>query len=267
MGAALQLFGLFSKIKLISVKLKRILISSLVWIVLAVSLFVIFIPFAILWIFTFPFDRQHYLTQKYTKYWCVFYVFIYPFWDVKVIDEYKLQKGKACIAISNHQSMLDIMVLFNTYAYFIWVSKVENFRAPILGWVMTMNRYISLDRNDPRTFPKMFEDISRALKKNKTIMLFPEGTRSLTTNLGRFKDGAFKAAIDNKVPIIPIVLDGTGKVLPKEGMVIKGKARIIVKVLDEIPYEKFPSYEPRILKEYVKAIMDQELQKIRNNNL
>ena len=93
-------------------------------------------------------------------------------------------------------------------------------------------------------------------------MIFPEGTRSLTTEIGRFKEGAFKAAIDNKVPIIPIVLDGTGRVLPKEGMVIKGKTKITVKVLDEIPYEKFPSYEPHALKEYVKGIIAKELAEI-----
>lgn len=112
----------------------------------------------------------------------------------------------------------------------------------------------------------MFEGIKDAMKNNKTIMIFPEGTRSKNCELGRFKEGAFKAAIDNKSPILPIVLDGTGRVLPKEGMVIKGKTIITIKVLDLIPYEKFPSYDPSILKEHVKGIIATELENIRNNN-
>jgi len=131
---------------------------------------------------------------------------------------------------------------------------------------MTINGYICVNRKDPKTFPKMFAGIAKALKKNKTIMIFPEGTRSLTSGLGRFKDGAFKAAIENKVPIVPIVLDGTGRLLPKDGMKISGKTKIIVKVLDEIPYANFPSNDHQILREYVKDIMAKELVKLRTTN-
>ena len=111
----------------------------------------------------------------------------------------------------------------------------------------------------------MFENISKALKQGRTVMIFPEGTRSLTGDIGRFKEGAFKAAIENKVPIIPIVVDGTGRAIPKEGMLIKGRTKITVKVLDPIPYEQFPSYDPAVLKEYVKEIIQKELNKILEN--
>jgi 1-acyl-sn-glycerol-3-phosphate acyltransferase len=248
-------------------KIKSILVSTIVWLVLVITLFSIFIIFGLLWLVSFPFDKNHYFTQKLTQYWCTFYLKIYPFWDIELIDRHKLMKKKAAIAVSNHQSMLDIAVLFHLYAYFIWVSKIENFRMPVLGWVMYINRYISLKREDPKTFVKMFERIAIALKHNRTIMIFPEGTRSLTNELGRFKEGAFKAAIENKVPIIPIVLDGTGRVVPKEGMIIKDKTKITVKVLDEIPYERFPSHDPKVLKEFVKDIIAKELAAIQANKL
>jgi 1-acyl-sn-glycerol-3-phosphate acyltransferase len=246
-------------------KFKKYFIGITFWAFLIISLFAIFVPFFIIWIFTFWFDKKHYATQKFTQWWCIFYVHIYPFWKVKVIDAHKLKRDVSAVAVSNHQSMLDIMVLFHTYAYFVWVSKIENFRAPVLGWVMTMNHYISLKRNDPRTFPKMYEGMKQALLRNKTIMMFPEGTRSRTNEIGRFKEGAFKAAIENKVPIVPIVLEGTGRALPKGDLSFKDKTLITVKVLDPIPYENFPSYNPTILKEYVKEIIATELEKIRNN--
>lgn len=248
-------------------QVKKYFIAILVWMFLIITLFAIFVPYSLVWICTVWFDRKHYATQKFTQWWSSFYVLVYPFWTVKIIDKHKLKRDVAAIAVSNHQSMLDIMVLFHIYAYFIWVSKIENFRAPVLGWVMYLNRYISLNRNDPRTFPKMFEGITKALKQKKTIMMFPEGTRSKTNELGRFKEGAFKAAIENKVPIIPIVLEGTGRALPKDGVAVKGRTQIIVKVLDPIPYEKFPSYDPTILKEHVKGIIAKEIEELRRMSI
>ncbi len=247
-------------------KLKVFYVTTMVWLVCGLSMITFFVIFFILWILSLPFDRNHYFTQKLTWYWATFYVVVYPFWEIELIDKNKLQKGKPCIAVSNHQSLLDIMILFHLYGYFTWVSKIENFRVPVLGWVMTINRYIRVNRKDPKTFPKMFEGITKSLKKNKTIMIFPEGTRSLTSGLGHFKDGAFKAAIENKVPIIPIVLDGTGQLLPKDGLKISGKTKIIVKVLDEIPYEKFPSYNPQVLREFVKDVIAKELIQLRKSS-
>lgn len=243
--------------------IKKILITTWVWTIMLISLVVFFIFFAILWTVTFPFDRKHFISQKYTQYWGKFYLKLLPIAKVEVIDKHKLKRDKAAIAISNHQSMVDIMVLFEVYAYYIWVSKIENFRVPFLGWLMYMNGYISLKRDDPRTFVKMFERMAKALRNNRTIMMFPEGTRSKNGEIGRFKEGAFKAAIENKVSIIPIVLDGTGSSIPKEGIAVNKSSRIIVKVLDEVPYEQFPSKNPAELKEYFKSIIAKELANLR----
>ena len=218
--------------------------------------------YILIWLATFLFDKRKFIIQKITQYWANFYVWVFPFWTVEIIGSEKIIKNRACVAVSNHQSMGDIIFLFKTYAYFIWVSKIENFKIPILGWVMRINKYISLQRNDQRTFPKMFEDISASLKKHKTIMMFPEGTRSRNMEVGRFKEGAFKAAIDNKVSIIPIVLDGTGKTV-KRDPAEKGKIKIIIKVLDEIPYSSFPTYNATELKDYVRDIIVRELETLR----
>jgi 1-acyl-sn-glycerol-3-phosphate acyltransferase len=249
--------------------MKRVIISSLVWVFAALSLMIIFVFFSVVWILTVPFDREQRITQKFTMLWGAFYIKVLPFWYLEVIDKNKITEGKPMIAVSNHQSLLDILVIFSIYAHFIWVSKIENFRVPVLGWVMTANRYISLNRNDPRTFPKMFEGITKALKKNKIVMIFPEGTRSLTGEIGRFKEGAFKAAIDNKVSILPIAIDGSWSSLSKESNAFSGRTKITVKILDAIPYEKFPSLDPAVLKEYVKGIIGEEVKKIRSggNNL
>jgi len=58
---------------------------------------------------------------------------VYPFWEIELIDRHKLIRGKPCIVVSNHQSLLDIMILFHLYGYFTWVSKIENFRMQYWG--------------------------------------------------------------------------------------------------------------------------------------
>jgi 1-acyl-sn-glycerol-3-phosphate acyltransferase len=234
--------------------------NAIIWGIVGITLFLIFIPFIIIWLITFPFDRKHYAARKFTQWWNTFYVSILPNTRVYIENREKLQKGRACIVISNHQSLLDIVVLFHTFAYFIWVSKAENYRVPVLGWVMRLNGYISVKREDPRTFPKMFEDIKRALANNEPVMIFPEGTRSKSRNLGRFKEGAFKAAIENKVPIQPIVIDGSYVGLKKSKN--DPPAVIKVKILDPIPYEQFPSYDPAVLKEYFRNLIKEELEKL-----
>ncbi|MGC8824429.1 MAG: lysophospholipid acyltransferase family protein [Bacteroidales bacterium] len=234
--------------------------NAIIWGISGITLFLFFIPFAILWIITYPFDPHHFVTRKYTQWWATFYLYLLPNTKVYIENKNKLSKGKACIVISNHQSLIDILVLFHAFAYFIWVSKVENFRVPVLGWVMHMNGYISLKREDPRSFPKMFEDIKKALAKNEPVMIFPEGTRSKSRSMGRFKEGAFKAALDNKVPIQPIVIDGSYIGLKKSKT--DPSATIKVKILNPIPYEQFPSYNPSELKEHFRNLIQNELDKL-----
>jgi 1-acyl-sn-glycerol-3-phosphate acyltransferase len=70
-------------------------------------------------------------------------------------------------------------------------------------------------------------------------MMFPEGTRSKTGELQRFKPGAFSLALSTGRPLLPILVEGTGSALPKRGFVIRGKHRIRLTVLDPIPPESF----------------------------
>ena len=70
-------------------------------------------------------------------------------------------------------------------------------------------------------------------------MIFPEGTRYPGGSLGRFMEGAFRMAKDNQADIIPLVLDGTARALPKKGAILTGFADIRVRVLDPIPFEDF----------------------------
>jgi 1-acyl-sn-glycerol-3-phosphate acyltransferase len=126
------------------------------------------------------------------------------------------------IYMSNHQSNFDIPVLL---AYlpvqFRWLAKAELFRIPIFGRSMRAAGYISIDRSKRAS---AFESISEAAEKIKngvSMMIFPEGTRSIDGKIRPFKRGGFVLAVDSGVPIIPIVLRGTRSIMTKGQLRIK----------------------------------------------
>jgi len=217
----------------------RRLFSGLFWAFLTVSSIVLF-PFALLiWAVTAPFDPRLRLLHRFTCFWASLYSWLNPAWPVHIEGREKIQSGVTYVMVANHQSLLDILVLFRIFAHFKWVSKIENFRVPFIGWNMSLNRYIKLKRGDRASVIRMMQDCRKALAGGNSIMMFPEGTRSPDGRLRAFKTGAFELAKDAGVPILPILVEGTANALPKRGFVLQGRHRIRITILDAIPPGKF----------------------------
>jgi len=229
------------------------------WIFLAVSSLLLF-PIAVLvWAVTAPFDRRLVALHRFTCFWASLYTWLNPAWAVQVIGREKIRPDVAYVMVANHQSLLDILVLFRLFRHFKWVSKIENFRIPFIGWNMSLNRYIKLRRGDRDSVASMMRACERALAGGNSIMMFPEGTRSTDGRLRAFKPGAFALAQRMRVPLLPIVLEGTGNALPKRGFVLQGRHEIRIRVLDEISHETFASLELETLVESVRSRFAQEL--------
>ena len=141
--------------------------------------------------------------------------------------------------VANHLSLIDILVLFRLFTHYKWVSKVENFRVPMIGWNMSLNRYIKLRRGNKSSVVKMLKACRETLDEGSSIMMFPEGTRSPTGRMRAFKTGAFEIAKEARRPILPIVIQGSANALPKRGFVLQGRHPIQVTVLDPIAYGSF----------------------------
>jgi 1-acyl-sn-glycerol-3-phosphate acyltransferase len=171
----------------------------------------------------------------------------------------KIRSGVAYVMVANHQSLLDILVLFRLFKHFKWVSKIENFRVPLIGWNMSLNRYIKLRRGDKDSVDRMMRACERSLKDGNPIMMFPEGTRSFDGKLKTFKHGAFTLAQRVGVPLLPIVIQGTSEALPKRGFVLRGRHRIRVRILDEIGYETFSDAPVDAVIERVRGVIAAEL--------
>jgi 1-acyl-sn-glycerol-3-phosphate acyltransferase len=141
--------------------------------------------------------------------------------------------------VSNHQSQLDILVAFRLFFHFKWVSKIEMFRVPLIGWNMILNRYIKLKRGDKESVGQMLRECEMHLDEGSSIFMFPEGTRSPNGEIKAFKLGSFQLAKNKKVPILPVVISGTNKALPKYSMNFTGVQKIYIKIFEEIPYSAF----------------------------
>ena len=240
----------------------RRLLSLSFWIFMTVSSILLFPVALLIWALTAPFDRRLVLLHRFTCFWASIYTWLNPAWPVTIDGRERIRPDAAYVMVANHQSLLDILVLFRLFVHFKWVSKVENFRVPCVGWNMRLNRYIELRRGDRESVVKMLEHCERTLAEGSSIMMFPEGTRSMDGKLREFKEGAFLLAQRMRVPLLPILLEGTGDALPKKGFVLQGRHAIRIRVLDEIAWESFASMPADALAKEVRLRFARELGQI-----
>jgi 1-acyl-sn-glycerol-3-phosphate acyltransferase len=218
--------------------MRRRLLSLGFWLFLAASSIVLFPVALVLWALTAPFDRRRVWLHRFTCFWASLYTWLNPAWPLRLEGRERIRPDETYVMVANHLSLLDILVLFRLFTHYKWVSKIENFRVPFIGWNMSLNGYVKLKRGDKQSIGEMMSTCSRVLDDGSSIMMFPEGTRSPDGRLRAFKHGAFKLAQGSGCPILPILVEGTADALPKRGFVLQGRHAIRIRVLDEIAHEK-----------------------------
>jgi 1-acyl-sn-glycerol-3-phosphate acyltransferase len=135
------------------------------------------------------------------------------------------------LVVANHESLLDICVLFMAVPVPLrFLLKEEMRRVPFLNLYARTTGMLFISRDDRRAGPQLRRQVAQVLGAGHTLCLFPEGTRSRDGRLGEFKSGSFQAAIDAGVDVLPIALHGTGAVLPVQGFfrVRRGPMRAVV---------------------------------------
>jgi 1-acyl-sn-glycerol-3-phosphate acyltransferase len=214
---------------------------------------------------TYPFDHKLKALHAVSCLWGSLIVWLNPLWSVSIIGREKIKASQPYVLISNHQSYLDILVLYGLFKHFKWVSKKEIFNIPIVGWNMSLNKYVAINRSNKFSSVKMMNDCEAHLRRGSSIIIFPEGTRSNDGEMHAFKEGAFKLALNSKVPIMPIIVNGTLHGFPRNGFVFDHKCRVVIKVLDPIPYEVFANLPTKEIATMSHNIMEEELKGMRGN--
>lgn len=143
--------------------------------------------------------------------------------DLRVDGRENLLSDRPVIYMSNHQSNFDILALFaGLPGQFRWLAKEELFHIPLFGLAMRRAGYIPLDRSDRKKSIQSMKAAARRIAAGASVVIFPEGTRSPDGSLLPLKKGGFHLALESQVPIVPIMILGSGKILPKHSRWIRG---------------------------------------------
>jgi len=150
---------------------------------------------------------------------------------IEIIGTENILVGKPQIFMANHQSDFDILiVLGHLPSQFLWIVKKELFHIPLFGKAMRNAGYIEIDRQNHEKAMRSLDIAAWKMQEGKSLMSFPEGTRSKDGTIKPFKQGMFHLALTSGIPIVPISIIGAGEIMPKRSLQIKpGK---IVMVID-----------------------------------
>ncbi len=138
--------------------------------------------------------------------------------------------GRAYVYMSNHQSHLDIPMLYATLPSptIRMLGKKELFQIPLWGRGLRAAEFIEVDRSNHANAVKSIEHAARLVKDGVSIYLAPEGTRSRDGSIGKLKKGGFHLALGTRAPIVPVAIRGTIDVLPRGGKVMRKGREVTV---------------------------------------
>ncbi|MCP4606620.1 MAG: 1-acyl-sn-glycerol-3-phosphate acyltransferase [Proteobacteria bacterium] len=140
---------------------------------------------------------------------------------VSVKGKENIDKNGLYIICANHQSLIDIPLLFACLPVPIrFLAKRSLFYIPIFGWSLYLAGFIPVDRGISSKARRSLDRGAKRIKRGPSLVIFPEGTRTPDGSIHKFKTGAFTMAIRSSVPIVPVAIRGTSKVVPKNSIAV-----------------------------------------------
>jgi len=224
----------------------NVLLSLFFWVACVSLLALLFVVQLILLAVCFPFDKQRKILHRQCFWWSSAVIGLNPYWKVKVNGLEHVDPKRTYVIVANHQSLADIVVLYQIRAQFKWVAKESLFSIPFLGWCLGLCKHISLKRKDHGSVRDVYREAIGYLRSGMSVLFFPEGTRSETNEMNPFQSGAFKLAISEKVPVLPIAISGTRDAIPKGDWVMRSTVFCNLTVLE--PIETVPLQHSDFLK-------------------
>jgi 1-acyl-sn-glycerol-3-phosphate acyltransferase len=183
-------------------------------------------------------------------------------WRIYISGLQNLQPGQVYVIVSNHQSLGDIPLISHLPIDTKWLAKAELFRIPVVGWMMRMAGDVPVERTDRRKAAQALLHCARYLRQGVSVMFFPEGTRSPDGQVLPFNDGPFQLAIREQVPVLPLVVEGSGKALPRNSFLFGGVQDIYLRVLLPVPVQGRNVKDTGVLRDQVRQQIVDELEHI-----
>ena len=164
-----------------------------------------------------------------------------------------------CIIAANHQSFFDPYTLgFFPVQNIVFTVRTWPFRIPLYGRIMRLAGYLNAEESGYGSFSAGARDL---LREGAALIVFPEGTRSFTGKMGRFRSGAFKLAVETGTPVVPLCIDGTRKIFPK-GSRFGRPAAARLTLLPAVDPKDFAGYGETAhlhLQRHVKSLLQKEI--------
>lgn len=181
-----------------------------------------------------PFDPARRVVHWLSRIMVRIFFFVPPLWRQRVEGLENIDPDKCYVVVMNHNSMLDIPALYNIPLNFRWVSKKEVFQIPFFGQFLVLHGDIAISRGrGAAAMTQVLKEGCEWIKRGASVAIFPEGTRSKSGEIERFKAGAFNLAKEAGCEILPVVMEGTRNILEDNGR-FNWRSRIIVRVLPPV---------------------------------
>jgi 1-acyl-sn-glycerol-3-phosphate acyltransferase len=172
----------------------------------------------------------------------------------------KIRPPGPYVFLSNHQSQFDIpAAVLAIPVQFRILAKKELFHIPIFGWVLRLSGFVGIERSNREKAIRSLDEAARRIRRGRSLLIYAEGTRTPDGSLLPFKKGGFILAIQAGVPVIPLTILGSRKVLPKGSLRIR-PGTISVLVGDPIDPRQYHVEEKEALMKRVRAVMAEALE-------
>jgi len=234
--------------------LARTVISIWAWLSLGILLLGLVPLVALIRVATMPFDRGAYWAGYTFRAVARVHGRLNPLWTFTVRGNVPNDPRLPYVVVSNHESFVDMLAISQIPIEMKWVAKSTFFNIPIVGFLLMLSRDIKLIRGAKGAGAHVYTEAANRLSTRTSVMLFPEGTRSASGELGAFKDGAFKIAIEAQAPILPLVVHGTRNALIKHDWRF-GRCDAVVQILDPIPTTGMTLEDVDALREQVRDLI------------
>lgn len=178
---------------------------------------------------------------------------------VQIEGRENIDVHQSYVIVGNHQSFYDVFLLYGWLGIdFKWIIKKEMRSIPFLGAACAKVGHVFIDRSDRKAALASINEAKPRFVDGTSVLFFPEGTRSRTGELRRFKKGAFRVAIDLELPILPVTITGTRDILPSDGIdLLPGRARLMIH--PPIASEGFDVSNLAPLMEKVRSVVEEPL--------
>ena len=201
-------------------------------------------------LYPFPFRERAVHAQCF--WWSDAIIALNPYWKIDIKGLENIDHSGTYVIVANHQSLADIVIIYQIHMYFKWVAKEELLKVPFIGGLLWINKHIMLSRGDFGSIKVVYRKAVEYLRRGVSVLFFPEGTRSGTDQMGEFQNGAFKLAIKEGRSVLPIFIGGTREAIPKGGFIFKTKVSGRLEVLPPIDTSGFKVADHEALRDLVR---------------